>query len=162
MVVLQWSEAESLCQQWQQQRLRVVFTNGCFDLLHPGHVTYLQQARGLGDRLIVGLNDDSSVRALKGDGRPINSEEVRACMLAALRAVDGVVLFAQDTPLQLINTLRPDLLVKGGDYKQEEIVGADEVLSWGGDVQVLPFVGDYSTTALLQRIRCDGVRVTTQ
>jgi len=150
--LLQWDDAAGRCQQWHQQRLQVVFTNGCFDLLHPGHVTYLQQARALGDRLIVGLNDDASVQGLKGEGRPINSETVRACMLSALRAVDGVVLFSQSTPLQLIATLRPDLLVKGGDYQKETIVGASEVLSWGGSVQVLPFVGNYSTTALLARI----------
>jgi len=149
---LQWAEAERLCQQWHQQGLRVVFTNGCFDLLHPGHVTYLQQARALGDRLMIGLNDNSSVRGLKGEGRPINPEKVRACMLSALRAVDGVVLFSQSTPLQLIVTLRPDVLVKGGDYHTEDIVGAAEVLEWGGSVQVMPFVGDYSTTALLTRI----------
>ncbi|MDX8414164.1 MAG: D-glycero-beta-D-manno-heptose 1-phosphate adenylyltransferase [Mariprofundales bacterium] len=150
--LLSWSDAAACCQQWREQGLRVVFTNGCFDLLHPGHVTYLQQARALGDRLIVGLNDDASVQGLKGAGRPINPQQVRGCMLSALRAVDGVVLFSQSTPLQLITTLHPDILVKGGDYQVETIVGAAEVLSWGGLVQVLPFVGNHSTTALLARI----------
>ena len=153
MAVLRWDEAIARCRQWRQAGLRVVFTNGCFDLLHPGHVTYLAQARALGDRLIVGLNDDASVQGLKGEGRPINSEEVRGCMLSALRAVDAVVCFSQPTPLQLITALRPDVLVKGGDYRPETIVGADEVRSWGGEVAVMPFVGNYSTTALLQRIR---------
>jgi len=150
---MSWDEAQQVCRQWQQEGCKVVFTNGCFDLLHPGHVTYLQQARALGDRLIVGLNDDDSVRRLKGAGRPINDAGVRSCMLAALRAVDGVVLFAQPTPLQLITTLRPDVLVKGGDYRVQEIVGYREVLGWGGKVEVMPFVGSYSTTALLGRIR---------
>jgi len=153
MHALSWDEAVRLCQQWRQQGFKVVFTNGCFDLLHPGHLTYLQQARALGDRLIIGLNNDVSVRELKGKGRPINSEDVRSCMLSGLRAVDGVVLFAQPTPLELITALRPAVLVKGGDYRVEDIVGATEVLAWGGVVRVMPFVGNYSTTALLTRIR---------
>ncbi len=150
---LAWDEAEDLCRRWRAAGLRAVFTNGCFDLLHPGHVRYLAQARALGDRLIVGLNDDGSVRGLKGAGRPINPQEVRSCMLAALRAVDVVVLFSQATPLTLIKTLRPDVLVKGGDYRREEIVGAAEVEGWGGEVRVIPFVGRFSTTALIERIQ---------
>jgi len=150
---LEWSQAEQLRESWRQFGWQTVFTNGCFDLLHPGHVTYLEQARALGDRLIVGLNNDQSVRLLKGAQRPINPEMVRARMLSALRAVDAVVLFSQQTPLELITLLKPDVLVKGGDYREQDIVGAAQVRAWGGDVQVMPFVGDFSTTALLQRIR---------
>ncbi|MDX8408882.1 MAG: D-glycero-beta-D-manno-heptose 1-phosphate adenylyltransferase [Mariprofundales bacterium] len=149
---LEWSQAQQLRESWRQSGLQTVFTNGCFDLLHPGHITYLEQARALGARLIVGLNDDQSVRALKGAQRPINPETVRAHMLTALRAVDAVVLFSQPTPLELITLLRPDVLVKGGDYQEQDIVGAAQVRAWGGSVQVMPFVGDFSTTALLQRI----------
>jgi len=148
-----WAQAGQQCAAWRASGLRVVFTNGCFDLLHPGHITYLGQARSLGDRLIVGLNDDGSVRALKGDARPINPQSVRARMLTALRAVDAVVLFSQTTPLELIVSLRPDILVKGGDYSEAQIVGASEVRGWGGEVQIMPFVGDFSTTALIQHIR---------
>ena len=131
---------------------RVVFTNGVFDLLHPGHVTYLEEARALGDRLVVGLNADASVRRLKGLTRPIQAGEDRAVVLAGLRAVDLVVEFGDDTPLALIETLRPDILVKGGDYTVETIVGAAEVLGWGGEVRVLGFVPGKSTTALEARM----------
>ncbi|RMH49858.1 MAG: D-glycero-beta-D-manno-heptose 1-phosphate adenylyltransferase [Zetaproteobacteria bacterium] len=151
--LLSWDEAEARCRRWRAEGRRVVFTNGCFDLLHPGHVTYLAAARALGERLIVGLNDDASVRGLKGPERPIQPQEARACLLAALRSVDAVVLFSQPTPLQLIRRLRPDLLVKGGDYDRSRIVGADEVEGWGGSVHVIPFVGGCSTSALIARIR---------
>ena len=130
---------------------RVVFTNGVFDLLHPGHVTYLEEARALGDRLVVGLNADESVRRLKGPTRPIQSGADRAVVLAGLRAVDLVVEFPEDTPLRLIEALRPDVLVKGGDYTVETIVGAAEVLAWGGEVRVLGFVAGKSTTRLVER-----------
>ena len=132
---------------------RLVFTNGCFDLLHPGHVDYLERARALGDALVVGLNDDASIRRLKGGGRPVNPLADRARMLAALRAVDMVVPFSEDTPLELIRRLEPDVLVKGGDYRIEEIVGAREVQARGGEVVVMPFLEGYSTTALIERIR---------
>ncbi|MGO9621413.1 MAG: D-glycero-beta-D-manno-heptose 1-phosphate adenylyltransferase [Desulfobaccales bacterium] len=138
----------------QAQRHQVVFTNGCFDLLHPGHVAYLEQARTLGEALIVGVNTDASARRLdKGQGRPLTPEADRARVLAALACVDRVVLFAEDTPLELIILLQPDILVKGGDYKESEIVGRAEVLARGGQVLTLPFVPGYSTTALLQRLR---------
>jgi|GEM_PF-1333381 len=127
---------------------KVVFTNGCFDLLHPGHVRYLTAARALGDCLVVGLNDDAGTRRLKGSYRPYLSLAVRAELLAALRPVDIVVPFAEDTPLVLIERLRPDVLVKGGDYQKGEIVGAREVESRGGEVVVLPLEEDYSSTAL--------------
>ncbi len=138
----------------QAQRHQVVFTNGCFDLLHPGHVAYLEQARSLGKALIVGVNTDASARRLdKGQGRPLTPEADRARVLAALACVDRVVLFNEDTPLELITLLKPDILVKGGDYQLSEIVGRAEVLARGGRVLTLPFVPGYSTTALLQRLR---------
>ena len=130
---------------------RVVFTNGCFDILHRGHVEYLAAARALGDRLVVGLNTDASVRRLKGPARPVNPQEDRAVVLAALAAVDAVVLFGEDTPLDLISALLPDVLVKGGDYRPEEIVGAAEVVAAGGRVVVAPLVPGRSTTGILQR-----------
>jgi rfaE bifunctional protein nucleotidyltransferase chain/domain len=137
----------------QTQGHRVVFTNGCFDLLHPGHVTYLEQARSLGEALIVGVNTDDSVRRLgKDQRRPVNPESDRARVLAALTCVDRVVLFDEDTPLELITALQPDVLVKGGDYKLEEIVGREVVEARGGQVLALPFVPGYSTTALIERI----------
>lgn len=131
----------------------VAFTNGCFDILHRGHVEYLTAASGLGDRLIVGLNGDGSVRRLKGENRPINPEDDRALVLAALSMIDAVVLFHDDTPLRLISTLLPDVLVKGGDYQEEEIVGGSEVRAAGGRVVVAPLVPGRSTTAILQRGR---------
>ncbi len=144
-------------QKLQAQGCQVVFTNGCFDLLHPGHVAYLEAARSLGDALIVGVNTDASVARLnKGPGRPLNPEADRARVLAGLACVDRVVLFGEDTPLALISALHPDVLVKGGDYKLEEIVGREVVLARGGRVLALPFVPGYSTTALLARLRQAG------
>ena len=130
---------------------RVVFTNGCFDALHPGHVEHLAQAKALGDVLVVGLNSDASVRRLKGAGRPLVPEDDRAAVLAALRSVDAVTLFDQDTPLELISALLPDVLVKGGDYDLDGIVGREVVQEAGGEVRVLPFVEGYSTTGILNR-----------
>jgi len=138
----------------QAQGKKVVFTNGCFDLLHLGHVRYLEQARSLGDALLVGVNTDASVKRLdKGSGRPITPENDRAAVLAALACVDRVVLFEEDTPLELITALQPDILVKGGDYQLHEIVGQEVVLARGGQVHALPFFKEYSTTDLLHRIR---------
>jgi rfaE bifunctional protein nucleotidyltransferase chain/domain len=131
----------------------VVFTNGCFDLLHPGHIEYLAQASALGDVLIVGLNADASVQRLKGAGRPLMAEADRAAMLAGLRSVDVVTLFDEDTPLELIGALLPDVLVKGGDYDLDGIVGREVVEEAGGDVRVLPFVEGYSTTGVLTRMK---------
>ncbi len=130
---------------------RIVFTNGCFDLLHAGHVQYLNAARALGDVLIVGLNSDDSVRRLKGSGRPINAEADRAAVLAGLQAVDYVVTFDQDTPLELIRALLPDVLVKGGDYRPDQIVGATEVIAAGGEVKTLDFLQGRSSSAMIQR-----------
>jgi D-glycero-beta-D-manno-heptose 1-phosphate adenylyltransferase len=132
----------------------IVFTNGCFDVLHRGHVTYLAQARALGTALIIGVNSDASVkRQGKGDDRPINTEQDRMIVLAALESVSLVVPFDEDTPLNLILACRPDVLVKGGDWEIESIVGASEVQGWGGTVYSIPFLHERSTTALLKRIR---------
>ncbi len=132
---------------------RVVFTNGCFDILHEGHVTYLEAARKQGDRLIVGLNSDASIQAIKGPKRPVNKESSRARLLAALGCVDHIVIFSDDTPLGLITTLMPDVLVKGSDWPIDQIVGAKEVLAAGGKVTTIEFVGDFSTTGLIEKIR---------
>jgi rfaE bifunctional protein nucleotidyltransferase chain/domain len=132
----------------------LVFTNGCFDVLHRGHVTYLAQARALGASLILGVNSDASVKRLgKGDDRPINSEQDRMAVLAALEAICLVVLFEEDTPLKLILACKPDILVKGGDWKPENIVGSKEVLARGGSVHSIPFLHERSTTALIRKIR---------
>ena len=132
----------------------LVFTNGCFDVLHRGHVTYLAQARALGAALVLGVNSDASVkRQGKGDDRPVNHEDDRMAVLAALDAVDLVVLFDEDTPLDLILTCHPDMLVKGGDWTPDRIVGSKEVTAWGGSVHSIPFLHERSTTALLKKIR---------
>jgi D-beta-D-heptose 7-phosphate kinase/D-beta-D-heptose 1-phosphate adenosyltransferase len=141
-------------QHWRaSQTGRVVFTNGVFDLLHPGHVDILLGARRCGDALIVGVNSDGSVRRLKGPERPVRSEAERAYVLAAFETVDCVVLFEEDTPIELVKALRPDVLVKGGDYTEATIVGAPEVRSWGGDVRVIPLTPGQSTTNILRTLR---------
>jgi D-beta-D-heptose 7-phosphate kinase/D-beta-D-heptose 1-phosphate adenosyltransferase len=136
---------------WQANNERVVFTNGCFDLLHIGHVTLLEQARRYGDRLVVAINSDASVRRLKGPSRPIVGERERVGVLAALAAIDAVVVFDEPTPLELILAVKPDVLVKGGDYNSETIVGAKEVESWGGQVRIIPLVAGHSTTRLIEK-----------
>jgi len=146
-------EAQKKLEEWRLQGKRIVFTNGCFDLLHPGHIDYLQKSRALGDVLIIGLNDDDSIRRLKGSARPINPLPDRAVMLASLRAVDMVVSFTEDTPLELIKSLMPDVLVKGGDYEPDSIVGAKEIRESGGEVVVMPFVGGHSSSELIERIK---------
>ena len=148
--VMDWERARA----WRAQATgRVVFTNGVFDLLHPGHVDVLVAARRHGDRLVVGVNSDASVRRLKGPTRPVRSAPERCYVLAALEAVDAVVVFDEDTPLELIKTLRPDVLVKGGDYTEASIVGAPEVRALGGDVVVIPLTPGHSTTATIERLR---------
>ena len=137
----------------QRRGERVVFTNGCFDLLHVGHVRSLEQAKGLGDRLVVAVNRDASVRRLKGPGRPIVGERQRAELLAALACVDWVVLFGEPTPLALIRSLRPDVLAKGGDWRAGEIVGGEDVLGWGGRVERLRVVPGIRSTILVERAR---------
>jgi D-beta-D-heptose 7-phosphate kinase / D-beta-D-heptose 1-phosphate adenosyltransferase len=137
---------------WRARGLRVGFTNGCFDILHKGHVAYLTQAKGWCDRLIVGLNSDDSVRALKGEGRPVNDLESRALVLAGLGSVDLVVPFEEDTPIALIEAARPDVLIKGADYSEDEVVGGKEVKSWGGEVRLAEIVEGYSTTAAIAKM----------
>ena len=134
------------------QGLRVVMTNGCFDLIHPGHVSYLAAAAELGDILIVAVNNDDSVRRLKGESRPVNGLHARSTVLAGLRSVDYVVAFSEDTPAHLIERIAPDVLVKGGDYRVEEIAGHESVLERGGEVVILDFVDGHSTTATIERI----------
>lgn len=138
---------------WRNISHRVVFTNGVFDLVHPGHLTYLVEAAALGHRLIVGVNSDASVRNLKGAERPIMPLAARMQLLASLFFVDGVIPFEEDTPLRLIEALKPDVLVKGGDYTEDTIVGAQEVKSWGGEVRVIPFVEGESSSRIIERIQ---------
>ena len=137
----------------KRQGRKIVFTNGCFDVLHFGHVHYLPQAKELGDILVIGLNSDDSVRRLKGPTRPINGEKERAFVLAALACVDYVVVFDEDTPKELIETVRPDVLVKGGDYTLDNIVGADFVTQNGGTVTTIPFVEGFSSTRIIEKLK---------
>lgn len=132
----------------------VVFTNGCFDIIHAGHIDYLSKARNLGEVLVVGLNSDESVRRLKGPQRPINDVDARSKVLASLFFVDYVIVFEEDTPLNLIKSVRPDILVKGGDYTRDTVVGADFVESYGGKVVILPLLKGYSTTSILNKNGC--------
>jgi len=138
---------------WQAEGQKVVFSNGVFDLLHIGHLTYLAKAAALGDKLIIGLNSDSSVKRIKGEDRPVNDQNSRAALLAALFFVDAVTVFDEDTPQNLITTLLPDILVKGADYAIENIVGAKEVLANGGEVKTITFVDGYSSTSIINKIR---------
>ena len=150
--VLTFDGVKHQMKRWRLLGKKTVFTNGCFDILHAGHIAYLEAAAKLGDRLIIGVNDDASVKRLKGETRPINVLASRLFLLGSLGCVDAVVSFAEDTPLDLINHLKPDILVKGGDYKPEDIVGATEVLSWGGEVKVIPFIEGFSTSKLESKI----------
>lgn len=140
-------------EKWKSQGDKIVFTNGCFDLLHLGHIDYLAKAADLGHRLVLGLNTDRSVRELKGSSRPITNEASRAGILASLFFIDAVVLFDEQTPVSLISAIKPDVLVKGADYTIEQIVGADIVMQNGGQVKTVAFLPGYSTTAIEQRIR---------
>jgi rfaE bifunctional protein nucleotidyltransferase chain/domain len=147
------AQAQHQVAAWQQQGKKIVFTNGCFDLVHLGHVDYLEKARNLGDALIVGLNTDQSVSRFKGPARPVQDQQSRARVLAGLQFVDLVVLFDEDTPLQLISALKPHVLVKGSDYLADAIVGADVVKSTGGEVRTIRLVDGYSTSRIVERIR---------
>lgn len=138
---------------WKSEGKKVVFTNGVFDLLHLGHITYLAKAAELGDKLIIGLNTDASVKRLKGESRPVNDQSNRAALLAALFFVDAVILFEEDTPRELITLLMPDVLIKGADYTVENIAGAKEVLANGGEVKTISLVDGYSSTAIINKIR---------
>jgi rfaE bifunctional protein nucleotidyltransferase chain/domain len=142
---------------WRMKGDRIVFTNGCFDILHRGHVEYLQEAAALGNRLVIGVNSDNSVRRLgKGVDRPLNDQDSRAKVLTALRLVDAVIIFDQDTPIDLIRSINPDVLVKGGDWPEDQIVGSQHVRSYGGDVRSVKLVDGFSTTALVEKIRHGG------
>jgi rfaE bifunctional protein nucleotidyltransferase chain/domain len=147
---MDWASAR----RWRDGRTgRVVFTNGVFDLLHPGHVDVLLGARRQGDALVVGLNSDASVKRLKGPDRPVRGEADRAYVLAALAMVDCVTVFEQDTPLELVRALRPDVIVKGGDYNPDTVVGAADVRSWGGSCVIIPLTPGQSTTSIIERLR---------
>ncbi len=155
------SQADKICDKaqlvaqvkyWKENQQKIVFTNGCFDLLHAGHVTYLEAAKKTGDKLILGLNTDRSVSALKGPSRPVIHEQDRARVLAALAAVDAVILFDEDTPLQLIDAIRPDVIVKGDDYTEDQVVGGAEVKSWGGSVKLIPLVQGRSTSNIIKKL----------
>ncbi len=151
-MILQSNQLQEFSSKAKSDGKKLVFTNGCFDILHRGHAEYLEQAKTLGDILIVAVNSDESVKRLKGSGRPVNCQADRAFLLNLLRPVDAVTIFEEDTPYNVISELKPDVLVKGGDWKEDEIVGSDIVKSYGGKVQSLKFVDDYSTTLLINRI----------
>ena len=151
--ICKWEELNSIVNQWRLESLSVVFTNGCFDILHYGHIHYLAQASDLGDKLIIGQNSSASVRRLKGSSRPIHDDSTRQYQLAALGFVDAVTFFEEDTPYELIKLIRPDFLVKGGDWQPDQIIGSDIVLAGGGEVLSLPFVNGYSTTSIEQKIK---------
>lgn len=151
--ILNWEQAQEKVTDWKDLGLDVVFTNGCFDILHLGHVDYLEKARSLGDKMIVAINEDASVKKLKGENRPINNEIARARLLAGLEFVDAVVHFGEDTPKELIEHLLPDILVKGSDYEIGNIVGADVVIEHGGKVETIDLVEGYSTTKIVEQIK---------
>ncbi len=150
--IVDFSEVENLISSWKNAGNSVVFTNGCFDVLHFGHVCYLSKAKDLGNKMIIGLNSDNSVKRLKGESRPINGQNERATLLASLQFVDAVVIFDQDTPELLINKVCPDYLIKGGDYSFETIVGADFVSSYGGKVMTIPLVENFSSTNIINKL----------
>ncbi len=147
------NDAQKVIAAWRLHDDRIVFTNGCFDLLHPGHVQYLAQARDYGQRLVVGLNSDASVKRLKGADRPVQNEQARALVLAGLATVDAVVIFDEDTPLELIKAIKPDVLVKGGDWPVDQMVGAVEVKAYNGQVVSLPFAEGFSSSGLIEKIK---------
>ena len=146
-------ELRNLLDAWHKRKSKIVFTNGCFDLLHIGHLTYLEEARTYGDVLIIGLNSDASVQKLKGHNRPIIHQEERAMLLACLQFVDAVIIFDEETPITLIQEIQPDILIKGGDYAPEAVIGADVVRKKGGQTIILPFVNGFSTTSIIEKIQ---------
>lgn len=151
--ILDWQSIKPHLTRWNFLKNKVVFTNGCFDLLHRGHIDYLAKAADLGDILIVGLNSDISVRTIKGDKRPVTDETSRAWILASLKMVSAVILFDEDTPYELIKRVQPDILVKGNDYAEDEIVGADIVKANGGQIKTMEFLEGYSTSNIIDRIK---------
>ena len=152
MIANNWDEAKKQVDDWKLSGHKIVFTNGCFDIIHRGHVEYLTEAKACGDKLVTALNSDSSVRGLKGDPRPIQSQEDRAVILDALESVDLVVIFDQETPAKIIKSLLPDVLTKGGDYSAETIVGADTGTENGGEIKVIPFRSGQSTSSIVEKI----------
>lgn len=146
-------ELKKVLKKLRAGRKKIIFTNGCFDILHPGHVAYLAKAKSLGDVLVIGLNSDASVRKLKGKSRPLVTQKDRAMVISALTCVDFVVIFSALTPIDLIKSVRPDVLVKGGDWKIKDIVGADFVMSYGGKVKSLRYIKGFSTRGLIKRIK---------
>jgi len=150
--IIDWQGVVGKLKEWRSKKEKIVFTNGCFDILHLGHIDYLEKAKSLGTRLIIGLNSDRSVTKLKGTGRPIYEQEARARILAALEFVDVVIMFDQETPYDLINHVKPDVLVKGNDYLAGNIVGVDIVKSNGGEVVTINLVEGYSTSAVIEKI----------
>ena len=157
MTIIRRKKAQQYIDIVKSENKKVVFTNGCFDIIHRGHIEYLKRARKFGDFLIIGLNSDESVNRLKGNPRPYNNENDRAEILNNLRAVDLVIIFEEDTPLELITELRPDILVKGGDYSIDSIVGAKEVINWGGEVKIIQFLEGYGTSKLISKIVKESV-----
>jgi len=149
--IVPFDQIESLFTDSFRKTHKLVFTNGCFDVLHRGHIYYLSRAREFGDLLVLGLNSDESVSRLKGPGRPVNQQQARAEVLGGLAFVDHIVIFPEDTPLNLINAVRPHVLIKGGDYKAYEIVGYEQVRSWGGKVKTIPLLEGYSSTSIIDR-----------
>lgn len=151
-IVREKEQLTNILNQWRFKDEKIIFTNGCFDILHRGHVEYLAQAASLGTKLIIGLNTDSSVRRLKGENRPVNDQEARAILLASLIFTDKIVFFGEDTPLDLIRFIQPDILVKGSDYKPEDIVGYDIIKAKGGQIITIDLTMGYSTTSILKKI----------
>lgn len=152
MAILSKIQAKQVINKWKYENKKIVFTNGCFDIIHRGHIEYLKQAKELGDYLIVGLNSDKSVERLKGETRPYQTESDRAEILNSFRFIDVVIIFEEDTPLKLICELKPNILVKGGDYNLNAIVGAKEMQDWRGEVKILPFLKGYGTSKLIDKI----------
>ena len=152
MILANRTTTRKAIDKWRKENKKIVFTNGCFDIIHRGHVEYLQSAKLFGDILIIGLNSNESVQRLKGEPRPYQDEQDRAIILDAMEMVDLVVIFEEDTPLELICELKPDILVKGGDYDFHSIVGAKEVKGWGGSVEIIPFLKGYGTSELVEKI----------
>jgi len=147
------AEATQVIREWEMKEEKIVFTNGCFDIVHRGHVDYLSRAKDLGTKLVLGLNSDASVQRLKGSNRPIVDEQSRAILLAAFQFIDMVVFFDEDTPYELIKALQPDVLVKGSDYNAKDIVGYDVLMAKGGSVETIDFVEGFSTTAIVEKIK---------
>jgi len=151
--ITELSALKTQVENWKSEGKKVVFTNGVFDLIHIGHISYLSKAAELGDKLIIGLNSDTSVKRIKGESRPVNGQDSRGALLASFFFVDAVVVFEEDTPLNLITTLMPDVLIKGADYVIENIVGAKEVIANGGEVKTITFVEGYSSTSIIKKIQ---------